>query len=109
QVGGGARGRVRDDLVMSGVALDHRADDHDRVNVLAAQQLLDRRTHVEHARHVDDVADLDAEERRMAARPLLHRGGYVKVELRHYHRDFHVALLSSRWMASRISTPPARR
>ena len=67
----GAGDRMRDHLVVIGLALDDRADHHDAVDFLALQQRFHDRRHVVNAGDADDARDLDAERFGMLARPLL--------------------------------------
>src|SRR5208283_2956975 len=68
----GAGDRMRDQLVVIGFTLYHRADHHHPLDFLALQQSFYHRPHVVHAGNADHARDLHSERLGMAARPPFH-------------------------------------
>src|ERR1019366_8765441 len=100
----GVGDRMGDQLVVIGIALDHRADHHHAVDFLALEQSFYDRGHVVHAGNEDHARDFDSERLGVATCPLFHRRGHLGVELRNYKGNFHGGARSM-VTASRISTP----
>src|SRR5579885_432351 len=102
------RGRVRDDFIVQRLALDYRAQNHDSVHILAPQKTLDGKRHIEDAGNVNFGGKLRSIGFEVAFGPLEHPRGDVIIEVGNDDRNSHFAAVS-RVIASRTSTPAARR